>query len=176
MASIYEHLAGLAHSRRELAAVKEELQRRYEQWEAENAELIERKKQLEGLVRDLEELVRATAIKIAKETGDKTPAPGVKIRVATRLKYDPKEALDWALSRGMREVLSLNKRAFEKAAKALRPDVVEFVDELQPTIARDLDKALGLEPEIPDGAITQEQVEAEADFAQWVAAQEEGPW
>ncbi len=63
---------------------------------------------------------------------------GVKIRVITRLKYDPTKALDWALSRGMREVLALNKRAFEKAAKALKPEVVEFKEELQATIARDL--------------------------------------
>jgi len=142
MSSIYEHLAGLADTRRELAAVKEELQKRYEQWEAKNAELIERKKELEALARDLEELIRAMAVKIAKETGDKAPAPGVKIRVVTRLKYDPKEALNWALSRGMREVLALDKRAFEKAAKVLKPEVVEIEEELQATIARDLEKAL----------------------------------
>lgn len=143
MSSIYEHLAGLVDTRRELASVKEELGRRYEQWEKENAALIERKRDLEKLASDLEELVRAMAVNIAKETGDKNPAPGVKIRTVTRLKYEPEKALDWALSRGMKEVLALNKRAFEKMAKAVKPEVVTVEEELQATIARDLDKALG---------------------------------
>jgi len=143
--SLQDLVMELARARADLTRVEAELKARREEWESrweqENGELIHEFGSLQMVVNELEREVREKAVEVAKETGDKTPAPGVKIRVVQRLKYDPKEALNWAISRGMREVLALDRRAFEKAAKVLKPEVVEIEEELQATIARDLEKA-----------------------------------
>lgn len=180
MSELVELVRDLARVRRDVSRLEAELKARRDawrrRWEEENAELIAEWGHLNTTLQVLEDEVRKKAVEVARATGDKNPAPGVKIRVVTRLKYNPARAIDWALSRGMREVLTLNKKAFEKTAKALRPDVVEFEEELQPTIARDLDKALGLVPEIPPGAQLAE--EAEAAYDEWAfeqAAYKEGP-
>jgi len=144
--TLAELVKELAHTRAKLARLDAVISAAREEWERrfreEHNDILNERARMRIVVDELERVVRERAVEVAKETGDKTPAPGVKIRVVQRLKYDPKEALSWALSRGMREVLTLDKRAFEKAAKALKPEVIEIEEELQATIARDLEKAL----------------------------------
>jgi len=144
--TLAELVSELAQARAKLARLDAAISVTREEWERrfreEHNDILNERARMRIVVDELERVVRERAVEVAKETGDKTPAPGVKIRVVQRLKYDPKEALNWALSRGMREVLALDRRAFEKAAKALKPEVIEIEEELQATIARDLEKAL----------------------------------
>ena len=84
-----------------------------------------------------EATLRELALKAYAETGNKTPAVGVGIREVTKLAYDNGVALDWAKSHSM--ALSLDKRAFEKIAKADTPDFVSITTEPQATIATNLE-------------------------------------
>ena len=83
-----------------------------------------------------EAALRELTLKAYAETGIKTPAVGVGIREVTKLAYDNGVALDWAKSHSM--ALSLDKRAFEKIAKADTPDFVSITTEPQATIATNL--------------------------------------
>jgi len=68
-------------------------------------------------VADNEELVRSLALIEYARTGDKRPHPAAGIRVYTILDYEPEAALQYCL-RHNTDALQLDKRAFEKAAKA----------------------------------------------------------
>ena len=70
------------------------------------------------------------------ETGNKTPAPGVGIREAAKLVYDERDALGWAKEHHL--ALQLDRKAFEKIAKADKLDCVEYLTEIVATIATDL--------------------------------------
>ena len=88
-------------------------------------------------VADAEVEVRRQALAVYLETGDKAPHPAVKVKIYTVLYYNDGEALDYArvyIPRAVRLV----KRTFEKAAKVLELDFVDFTDEPRATIARDL--------------------------------------
>ncbi len=89
------------------------------------------------LVENEEMLLRELTLQAYAETGNKTPAVGVGIREVTKLNYDGKVAFDWAKSHKM--ALQLDKKAFEKIAKADTPDFVTISQEPQATIATNLD-------------------------------------
>jgi len=91
-------------------------------------------------VAEEEDKLRELTIKAYQETGNKAPAPGVGIREVTKLEYDPKNALMWAVEH--RLALQLNKTAFEKIAKTDTPEFVTVSTEPQATIATDLSEVL----------------------------------
>lgn len=69
-----------------------------------------------------------------KATGSKKMYGGCGVRIVSRPQYDPEEAMSWALDRKL--ALSLDKRAFEKIAKATPIDFVSFTEEIVPLIPK----------------------------------------
>lgn len=73
------------------------------------------------------------------QTGDKAPAPGVKIRMVSRIDYDLPTALDWSRA-NLQEALTLDTKFFEAYAKGVqgtRPvPCVTFTQEPQVTISK----------------------------------------
>lgn len=88
-----------------------------------------------------EAATRKQALSIYEETGDKAPHPAVPIKMYTVLDYEPADALDYAREH-LPKALKLVKRTFEKAARVLELDFVDFTQEPHATIARDLSKYL----------------------------------
>ena len=89
---------------------------------------------------EAEQVLRDMTLQAFKTTGNKAPAPGVGIRVITKLLYDAGRAFEWARQHGL--ALKLDTSAFEKIAKADKPDFVEITEEPTATIATDLSKVL----------------------------------
>ena len=87
---------------------------------------------------EAEQALRDMTIQTYKETGNKAPSPGVGIRIITKLIYDAGKALEWAKQHGL--ALKLDISAFEKIAKADKPNFVDVVEEPTATIAVDLGK------------------------------------
>ena len=83
--------------------------------------------------------VRKYALDIYEATGHKSPHPAVKIKMYTMLEYNLAEALDYAREH-LPKAVKLDKRAFERAAKAIEPDFVTVSQEPRASIARNLDK------------------------------------
>ena len=85
---------------------------------------------------EAEDKLRELTLQAYAETGNKAPAIGVGIRERTVLTYDGKVAFDWAKSHKM--ALQLDKKAFEKIAKADNPGFVKITTEATATIATEL--------------------------------------
>jgi len=134
----------LAQQRRRAATYKEALDSARTEWEAAHADLIQSYKDAQDAVAQAEECVRTATLAEFERTGSKAPAPCVGVRVMTRLVYDANTALAWAREHDM--ALSLDKRAFEKVAKASPPEFVEIVQEPSATIAVDLSAYLTPDP------------------------------
>lgn len=109
----------------------------YDKWVDDNVGLIASVVEVEERVREAEASLRELTLQAYAETGDKAPAEGVGIREVTKLGYDGRVAFDWAKSHKM--ALQLDKRAFEKIAKADPMDFVKITTEPQATIATNLD-------------------------------------
>ncbi len=149
-------LRQLAAVRTAQAGMEAELKTRREEWERDSivASIIASVAAGKDLLAELEGQVRELAVAAYHETGSKKPAPGVGIRLMTRLEYDPQEALFYALEHQLVSMLKLNAKVFEKAAPALDFDWVTTTDEVQATIATDIVKALE-EGESQDGSRTE---------------------
>lgn len=72
---------------------------------------------------ELDEQVRTRAVADFEATGNKRPHPAVGVGEYTTLDYQEEQALQWGIQFGT--CVKLDKRAFEKAAKALGN--IEFV-------------------------------------------------
>jgi hypothetical protein len=107
------------------------------EWEKQNKELIDSIEAANAILDDAEAKLRELTLKAYAETGNKAPVPGVGIRVREKLEYDPLVAFDWAKAHKM--ALTLDKRAFEKIAKADKPDFVKMIEEPIATIATELE-------------------------------------
>lgn len=91
----------------------------------------------------MEHVLRLLAVQRFEETKSKQPAPGIKIREETVLKYSEPDALAWARENPAgANCLKLDKRTFEGAARNLTLDFVEKDTEAKATIAKDLTAAL----------------------------------
>ena len=92
-------------------------------------------------VGEAEAILRGLALETYVQTGEKTVAPGIGIRMMTRLAYENKDAMDWALEHKL--ALKLDSSAFEKMVKA-NPLSFEFFvaisEEPTATIATELQK------------------------------------
>lgn len=84
----------------------------------------------------VEDELRAAIVAEYKATGNKKPAPGLGIRETSKLVYDADTALTWAKQHDM--ALALDKRSFEKIAKASPPEFVSVEVTPSATIATDL--------------------------------------
>jgi len=112
----------------------------YSEWEMANRNLIDNVTQTSEFASAAETVLRDLTIQVYQATGNKAPAFGVGIRELTKLEYDPKEALKWAMSHQI--ALSLDKKSFEGFAKATPLEFVKVNVEAQATIATDLSKVL----------------------------------
>jgi len=131
----------LALNRQQLDEAKAELTRRKVEFEEANAELIQQCQALTEQVAEGEARVRSEAL--AQWDGkNKRPVPGVSIRIKKQLEYDKTEALEWVMEKGLRQLIRLDTRAFEKAAPSLQPECVKINEVPQATIARDLSEWL----------------------------------
>jgi len=138
--SLLDQIKEVAVARQRLEVAKLEKEMAFATWEKEHADLLQEVNSAFAEVTVTETLLRELTIKAYNETGSKNPAPGVGIRELTKLDYDPKEALKWALHHEI--ALSLDKKSFEGFAKATPLDFVKVSTEPQATIATDLSKAL----------------------------------
>ena len=107
-----------------------------ERWVQQNKALLDSVTDALQITTEAEVLLRELTLQAYAETGNKAPAPGVGIREVTKLDYDNKVAFDWAKSHKM--ALQLDKKAFEKIARADTPDFVKITTEPQATIATQL--------------------------------------
>lgn len=122
-------------------------------WNAKLEEFKQQHKtQIEGLhntsesLAKAEEDLRSEAIKEYKTTGEKKLFGGVGIRILKKLSYDEHKAYVWAVNKQM--AIKLDKKAFEKMAKAAPEhvsDFVEFKEEPQATIPTEIGKGYKME-------------------------------
>lgn len=96
-------------------------------------------------VEDSERLVRQAAVEAWRETGEKSIAPGLSIRMMKALDYSDADALRYCKS-GLDAAIALDRNVFEKVMFAMDADVlpsfVRLSEKPTATIATDLEKAL----------------------------------
>ena len=133
-----EQVQIVAKARQEATELKGRRDALLEDWNKANQELLDALTQAGAGVAEAETKLRELALKAYAETGNKSPSPGVGIREVTKLEYDPKQALTWAIEHKIS--LSLDKKSFEGFAKAMPLEFVNIHTEPQATIATDLSK------------------------------------
>lgn len=131
-----EQIKIVAEARQVKANLDEQKKELYAQWEEATKPLLEQIASQSEKVTEAENKLRYMTIEEYKTTGNKAPAVGVGIRILTKLEYEPKDALKWAMEHQV--ALSLDKSSFEKFAKATPLDFVQVREEPQATIATNL--------------------------------------
>lgn len=106
------------------------------------AQLVVSLANMKELVLDLDQTLREDAIAQYNKTGEKSPHPAVIVKVYKTLNYDAEEAKNYAMLH-LPRALKLDRRMFEKAARAIEPAFVMFGEQLRTTISKDLSKYLG---------------------------------
>ena len=107
-------------------------------WQEENMGLYDNELKAKVTCQEAETLLRELALEVYAETKDKAVAPGIGIRVMTKLGYDNKEAMDWAIKHEL--ALKLDTSNFEKIAKTSNLPFVIITEEPTATIATELVK------------------------------------
>jgi len=105
-------------------------------WEQEHLSLQTSVATTSELVGEEEDKLRALTLQAYEQTGNKTPALGVSVKIFQTLDYEPKEALKWAMAHQI--ALSLDKKSFETFAKATPLEFVTISDEPRVQIAQTL--------------------------------------
>ncbi len=136
MTELLEQIRVVAEARQEASELKDQRNMLLDFWNKEHQELLDALTQSGADVAAEEAKLRELTLLAYAETGNKAPAPGVGIRERAVLTYDGKVAFDWAKSHKM--ALQLDKKAFEKIAKADTPDFVKVSTEAIATIATEL--------------------------------------
>ena len=129
----------LASARWNYAHAKEALAIREAAFRAENAALIAGMEQARAVVERCEAEIRGRQYR----ADVRSPAPGLTVKLVTRLSYDETQAVDWAITNGYATLLKLEAKAFEKAALGLKPEWVTIEQVPTVSIARDLSGAMG---------------------------------
>ena len=107
-------------------------------WLEANQSLLDTEKSTKDACQIAEAKLRDLALKSYAITGEKIVAPGVGIRVMTRLYYEGYKAMDWAMEHKL--ALKLDSSAFEKIAKTNNLPFVTISEEPSATIATELFK------------------------------------
>jgi len=134
--ALQNQIKQVARARQEAQRLTDEKMAKLKAWEDENQVFLDAVKVASEYRNEQENLLRELTLEVYAETGEKKPCEGVAIREVTRLDYDPKEALKWAMSHQI--ALSLDKKAFEGLQKATPLEFVKVSVEPQATIATDL--------------------------------------
>jgi hypothetical protein len=88
-----------------------------------------------------EDHLRLAARAAYDATGDRKAEPGAEVKLFDMPRYDDAEALEWAKGSGM--CLTLDKKAFEKVAKATALPFVTIEQEPRVSLASDLSAVVG---------------------------------
>jgi len=110
----------------------------YQKWMEFAQPLFDAEKTAKETCQEAEGKLREMAIETYLKTLDKAVAPGVSIRMMTKLSYDAKVALNWAMHHEL--ALKLDATAFEKIAKTSNMSFVTISEEPTATIATELSK------------------------------------
>ena len=158
-AILTQQLRTVAQLRREAAVVGQRLKAGRLAWEAEHGPDLALGTRLKGQVDEAERLARDVALAVYHQDPehDKHPAPGVTIKVGTKLTYTPEEAFAWAKAKELALVpVALDAKEFERIIKGMKepPTFVKVDDDPAAQLATDLDKALGLEPPAAPAPLT----------------------
>jgi len=136
--TIGEHINAVVDAREKARELKSQRDTLLEEWNKANQVLFDTLTQAGAEVAGAEGKLREMALEVYAGTGDKAVAPGVGIRVMTKLSYDAKEALNWAMHHEL--ALKLDSTAFEKIAKTNNIPFVTITEEPSATIATELVK------------------------------------
>jgi len=110
----------------------------YNKWLEANQSLFDKEDESKLACSEAEGKLRVMAIEAYLKTLDKAVAPGVGIRVMTKLDYNADEAMAWAVKHEL--ALKLDTGKFEKIAKTENLPFVTITEEPTATIATDLSK------------------------------------
>src|SRR3990167_7512281 len=135
---LQEQIRAVARARDHRVFLDELKKRRLKEWEGINAGLLSDIANNTAFLTDAESRLREMTLQVFNETGNKTPAPGLGIRETIELRYNPKQAFDWAIKNPL--ALQLNTKVFEKIARGFPLDFVEYAKVYLATIATDLSK------------------------------------
>ena len=137
MEELKEQIKVVAEARIKAVILRDKRDALMDEWNKANQELFDALTQAGADVAVEETKLRELALQAYElDKTNKAPAPGVDIREVTKLGYDPKEALKWALHHEI--ALTLDKKSFEGFAKATPLNFVTISTEPQATIAKDL--------------------------------------
>lgn len=126
--SLQEHLDDVTARRKTAKAdLDAEIERVTKEWQERNAELLsEYDAVLDAHVAKDAELRDAIIAAYTANPASKKVAPGLSVRVNTKLEYDKAKALEWAIQHKM--ALALDTKAFETVAKVAPPEFVKVVE------------------------------------------------
>uniref|UniRef100_A0A6M3KLS2 Uncharacterized protein n=1 Tax=viral metagenome TaxID=1070528 RepID=A0A6M3KLS2_9ZZZZ len=110
----------------------------YNKWVEANQQLLDNETEAKQICGKEETTLREMAVETYLKTLDKAVAPGVGIRVMTKLDYDAKEAMEWAVKHEL--ALKLDTAKFEKIAKTENIPFVTISEEPTATIAAELNR------------------------------------
>lgn len=134
--TIREQINAVVEARAKVQEATLERTQSYLLWLETNQPLIDSETNAKTACQEAEVKLRELALETYAETGDKTVAPGVGIRVMSRLGYNNKEAFEWAIKHEL--ALKLDSSAFEKIAKTSDLAFVTITEEPTATIATEL--------------------------------------
>lgn len=118
------------------ARLRQALNEKRMAFDAANADAITALRQACEDRGDLEGQLRALILSEYEQTGSKKPAPGLGVRVVTKLLYHPSDALRWAREHDL--AIKLDVPAFEKIARSTELPFVRTTQEATATISPDL--------------------------------------
>lgn len=147
MADLTPLVVALATARADAAHFEESVRVLLEQFETIHAEVLAARARAVDAAATADAALRAAVLEAFRDTGDVAPAPGCKVVQRTVLDYDAAVALDWAKGSGL--ALTLDKKAFEKVAKATPIPGVTIRQEPSVTVASDL-SAYAVHPTISE--------------------------
>ena len=140
MNTISEFSVVVKQARLRAAYLQAEFNARHEAWLTAQERLILALTSAKEDQEKAEESLRQAALALYQSTGEQHPGPGVEVKVGTKLVYDPSVALAWGWDH--RLALTLDKKAFEKIAKASPLDFVGIEANPYVAIASDLGAVL----------------------------------
>ena len=110
----------------------------YQKWVEENQSLLDSESNAKSICQEAEAKLRELALLSYAVTGEKTVAPGVGIRLMTKLYYENSKAMDWAMEHKL--AWKFDSSAFEKLAKVNKLRFVTYTEEPAATISNELFK------------------------------------
>lgn len=138
MVDLEANISRVRSLRLSVSIMKDMIDKRMAAWEEENRELLDSIEAERIRLREEEETLRAATLEAYKLTGNKTPAPGVGIRIVKEMLFDEDEAVQWTIRANAMSCLSLQKTNFKKVAEGLELDFVEILEVPRATIAKEL--------------------------------------